>query len=94
MFNPDGTHKPDAEIAQSVSRAIAQMIQDGVLKPENAPKKPIQGFEDANDFLVHYMSDAPAQAAATPESTPGAASADCPKDKPWLCPVAGPVPPP
>ncbi|HVY94435.1 MAG TPA: hypothetical protein VHA14_16855, partial [Bryobacteraceae bacterium] len=116
MFNLDGTHKADAEIAQSVPNAIQQMIQDGVLKPSNAPKKPIKGFDDANDFLIHYMSDAPATApaaaapspsapvaaapetasatppAAAPESTSAPASADCPKDKPWLCPVAGPAP--
>ncbi len=111
MFNMNGTHKTDAEIARNVPSAIQKMIQDGVMKPENAPKSPIKGFEDANQFLLNYPSDvvqsaAPAAGpgpAVTPESTPAAepetasiappaASADCPKDQPWLCPVAG-VPP-
>jgi polysaccharide export outer membrane protein len=93
MFNLNGTHKPDAEIAASVPRALAQMIQDGVMKPENAPKAPIQGFSDAEQFLDNYPSDvrlAPAAAA----NTPPAAAADCPKDRPWLCPVTGPAPAP
>jgi polysaccharide export outer membrane protein len=114
MFNMNGTHKADAEIAQSVPSAIQKMIQDGVMKPENAPKSPIKGFEDANQFLLNYPSDAvqsPATTtavsgasgtaestpAAAPESAPVAAPAaagDCPKNQPWLCPVAGAAPPP
>ena len=117
MFNMNGTHKSDAEIAQSVPPAILKMIQDGVMKPENAPKSPIKGFEDANQFLLNYPSDAAqppastagsgssAELASTPKSAPAAApesasvtapgaSADCPKNQPWLCPVAGAAPPP
>jgi polysaccharide export outer membrane protein len=107
MFNLDGTHKPDAEIAESVPRIIQRMIQDGIMKRENAPKSPIRGFEDANQFLLHYPSDAPQSAppaAAAPASAPPAttapasattaASADCPKDQPWLCPVGGAPPSP
>jgi len=112
MFNLNGTHKTDAAIAETVPRAIQQMIQDGVMKPENAPKSPIKGFDDANQFLMHYPSDSAAPSAtpagpesaaasgsapaAAPESVPSAtaASGDCPKNQPWLCPVAGVAPPP
>jgi len=52
MFNMNGTHKPDAEIARSVPPAIQKMILDGVMKPENAPTSPIKGFDDANQFLL------------------------------------------
>jgi polysaccharide export outer membrane protein len=128
MFNLNGAHKPDAEIAVSVPRAIQRMLKDGVMKPENAPKSPINGFEDANQYLMHYPGDAPApsaaagsaaapghgaaaapgtEPAATTQTEPGSAagitpaaapegapsSADCPKNQPWLCPVAGAAPP-
>jgi polysaccharide export outer membrane protein len=96
MFNMNGTHKPDAEIAKTVPHAIERMIQDGVMKPENAPKSPIGSFDDASRFLMNYPSDAPAassQNVAPPESKP-TTEADCPKDQPWLCPVAGAPPPP
>lgn len=105
MFNMNGTHKPDAEIARSVPPAIQKMILDGVMKPENAPTSPIKGFDDANQFLLNYPSDVAQPAASTagsgssaaPESTSAAAptaAANCPKDQPWLCPVAGVAPPP
>jgi polysaccharide export outer membrane protein len=101
MFNMNGTHKPDSEIAETVPQAIERLVRDGVMKPENAPKSPIQGFEDANQFLLHYPSDAPQASAASSqntaaagENTSAAGSGDCPKDQPWLCPVAGAPPPP
>lgn len=102
MFNMNGTHKPDAEIAETVPRVIQRMLQDGVMKSENAPKSPIRSFDDANRFLLTYPSDAPGDSAApqaasaaqenAPVAAP-AASSDCPKDQPWLCPVAGAAPP-
>jgi polysaccharide export outer membrane protein len=110
MFNMNGTHKSDAEIEQSVPPAIQKMILDGVMKAENAPKSPIKGFEDANQFLLNYPSDVAQDAdskaapetsatssAAGPEGAPVVApgtSPDCPKNQPWLCPVAGAAPPP
>ena len=105
MFNMNGTHKPDAEIAQSVPPAIQKMLLDGVMKPENAPKSPIKSFDDANQFLLNYPSDAqqPAASTAGPGSSDTSesalaaaptASADCPKNQPWLCPVAGVAPTP
>src|SRR4051812_970526 len=48
IFNLNGTHKPDAEIAAEVPQVITQMIKDGVMKPENAPSSPITGFDDVN----------------------------------------------
>jgi polysaccharide export outer membrane protein len=92
MFNMNGTHKSDSEIAETVPRAIQQMIHDGVMKPENAPQSPIKGFEDANQFLIHYPSDATQPSASAGGSGPAAAAPDCPKDQPWLCPVAGAAP--
>ncbi|HVV45329.1 MAG TPA: polysaccharide biosynthesis/export family protein [Bryobacteraceae bacterium] len=110
MFNLNGTHKSDAEIAETVPRVIQRMIQDGVMKPENAPKSPIKGFDDANRFLMTYPSDAPQGPSAAPQTAPAVApesaasagsapaatpapSSDCPKNQPWLCPVAGAAPP-
>ncbi len=90
MFNQDGTHRPDAEIAAAAPRAIADLIKDGTMKPENAPATPILTFDDANKFVSGYPSGATETAPTAPAAPPAKTDA-CPPDQPWLCPAqAGP----
>ena len=92
MFNPDGSHRSDADIAVDAARVITQMIKDGVMKAQNAPAMPIKGFDDANKYVNNYpTSEAAPQAASPGASTTGAATGSkpvtCPPDRPWLCPA-------
>jgi len=86
MFNPDGSHRPDADIAVDADRVIAQMIKDGVMKAQNAPATPIKGFEDANKYVNNYPTVEVAPAAPSAAAAPGSKPAACPPDRPWLCP--------
>lgn len=85
MFNPDGTHRSDADIAAAAPGVIAGLIKDGVMKPQDAPKTPITSFDDANKFADSYPTGETAtEAPATSASTP-AKAAPCSPDRPWLC---------
>ena len=66
MFNPDGTHRADADIATDVTRAIPDLIKEGIIKPQNAPAKPIMGFDDANKYLDSYPTGPSESAKPTP----------------------------
>ncbi len=68
MFNPDGTHRADADIATDVTRAIQELIKQGIVKPQDAPAKPITGFDDANKYLDAY----PTGASESPKQVPPA----------------------
>jgi polysaccharide biosynthesis/export protein len=98
MFTPDGTHRADADIAVDVTRAIEDLIKQGVIKPQNAPAKPIMGFDDANKYLDNYptgatesLKSAPAPTTPVPAKstlTAPVEPASCPADRPWLCEAA------
>jgi polysaccharide biosynthesis/export protein len=66
MFNPDGTHRADADIATDVTSAIGDLIKQGIIKPHDAPAKPITSFDDANKYLDNY----PTVASESPKPTP------------------------
>jgi len=86
MFNPDGTHRPDAAIAAEAARAIAQLIKDGVMKPQNAPATPLKGFDDANKYIEKYPGAFTESTPTAPVSAPAVSApvkpADCPADLP------------
>ena len=73
MFNPDGTHRADADIATDVTSAIGNLIKEGIVKPQDAPAKPIKGFDDANKYLDTYPtgpSESPKPTTALPAPVP------------------------
>ena len=39
MFNPDGTHRADTDIAKDFPVAVAGLIKDGVMKKQDAPDR-------------------------------------------------------
>jgi polysaccharide biosynthesis/export protein len=107
MFNSDGTHRADADIATDVARAIQELIKEGIIKPQDAPAKPIKGFDDANKYLDNYPTGPSGSPASAPRPTaPGptapvptatgptapANPAPCPADRPWLCEAPPPAP--
>lgn len=74
MFNPDGTHRADSDIATDVNRAIETLIKEGVIKQKDAPAKPITGFDDANKYLDNYPTG-PTESVAPSTAPPSAAPA-------------------
>lgn len=97
IFNQDGTHRADADIATDVTRAIQDLIKDGIIKPQDAPAKPISGFDDANKYLDNYPTHAtdsltPVPGSTSPAAPTSAKPGPCPADRPWLCDTPPPAP--
>ena len=88
MFNPDGTHRADAAIAAEAARAIAQLIKDGVMKPQNAPVPPLKGFDDANKYIEKYPGGDTQPPPQAPVEIVPVRPADCPLRVPApVCPA-------
>ena len=85
MFNPDGSHRSDRDIATDAARVIAQLIKDGLMKAQSAPTTPIRGFEDANKYVNNYPTSEAVPAAPSTGAAAGSKSTDCPPDRAWLC---------